>query len=246
MAQARGRLRSWSVIPSRDRSDQAIDQGHWVSESLSALGKPFGGAAAFPKGKGVWRDDTQGGVLLFDEPVVIQCYTSEEAIERHVPKLREFLHRMGREAKQGAIGLVIDREYLEIGFPLDEPPQERRGKGKKRGGKLDGQEHQADRRSARAQVVGQVPNTGGGAFGAARLARIVESMQARLVPGQGLRPGRPTDASWVRHPKVPMSDATGNRLKLLAEQASAGGRKVSPMQIAAQILEEALAGIPEH
>jgi hypothetical protein len=86
-----------------------------------------------------------------------------------------------------------------------------------------------------ARVVGPVPITGGGAFGAARLARIVQTVQGRLVPGQGRRPGRPTDGSWVRHPKVPMSEATRRRLSLLAEQASAGGRKVSPMQIAAQI-----------
>jgi hypothetical protein len=63
-----------------------------------------------------------------------------------------------------------------------------------------------------AKVVGKVPNTGGGAFGAARLAKIVKDMQTRLVPGQGRRPGRPTDASWVRHPKVPMSDATRHGL----------------------------------
>lgn len=97
-----------------------------------------------------------------------------------------------------------------------------------------------------AKVVGQVPDTGGGAFGVARLVRIVESLQARLVPGQGKRAGRPSDASWVHHPKVPMSEATGRRLRLLAERASAGERKVSPMQIAAQILEEAVAGIPEQ
>ena len=97
-----------------------------------------------------------------------------------------------------------------------------------------------------AKVVCQVPHTGGGAFGAARLARIVQTIQARLVPGQGLRPGRPTDGSWVRHPKVPMSEATRQRLSLLAEQASTGGRKVSPMQVAAQILEDALAGMQER
>lgn len=97
-----------------------------------------------------------------------------------------------------------------------------------------------------AEVVGQVPETGAGAFGAARLGHIVESLQTRLVPGQGLRPGRPSDASWTRHPKVPMSEATGRRLSLLAEQASAEGRKISPMQIAAQILEDALSGIPER
>jgi hypothetical protein len=118
-------------IPSRDRADQAIDQGYWVDESLKTLGTLFGGATAFPQGKGVWRDDAQGGKLLFDEPVVIQCYTSEQAIESRSADLRRFLERMGREARQGAIGLVIDRDYLEIGFPLEETTPPKRSKGKK-------------------------------------------------------------------------------------------------------------------
>lgn len=111
-------------IPSKDRSDEPIDQALWVGEALRVLGTLFGGATAFPQGKGVWRDDAQGGRLLFDEPVVIQCYTSEAALDQQAPALRDFLHRMGREARQGAIGLVIDRDYLEIGFPLEErtPP----------------------------------------------------------------------------------------------------------------------------
>jgi hypothetical protein len=97
-----------------------------------------------------------------------------------------------------------------------------------------------------AEVIGQVPDTGGGAFGAARLARCVEDLQARLVPGQGKRAGRPSDPSWVRHPKIPLSDATRRRLLRLAERASAGGRKVSPMQIAAQILEDVLSSVPDE
>lgn len=97
-----------------------------------------------------------------------------------------------------------------------------------------------------AKVIGQVPDAGGGAFGAARLAKNIETLQARLVPGQGKRAGRPSDASWVRHPKIPMSDTTKRRLLRLAERASAGGRRVSPMQIAAQILEDALASVPEQ
>ena len=119
-------------VPSRDRHDQAIDQDHWVDKALRVLGALFGGATAFPQGKGVWRDDAQGGKLLFDEPVVIQCYTSEQAIERQAPKLREFLQRMGREAKQGAVGLVIDRNYLEIGFPLEAPTAPKRSGTKRR------------------------------------------------------------------------------------------------------------------
>jgi hypothetical protein len=43
-----------------------------------------------------------------------------------------------------------------------------------------------------------------------------------------------------------MSEGTRQRLIRLAESASASGRRVSPMQIAAQILEEALAGLPEQ
>jgi hypothetical protein len=119
-------------IPSRDRTDAAIDQGYWVDEALKTLGTLFGGATAFPQGKGVWRDDAQGGKLLFDEPVIIQCYASELAIESRAADLKRFLHRMGREAKQGAIGLVIDRDYLEIGFPLEQPAPPSRPKGKKR------------------------------------------------------------------------------------------------------------------
>ena len=46
--------------------------------------------------------------------------------------VRAFLHRLGRQARQGAIGLVIDRDYLEIGFPLEEAPKPQRPKGKKR------------------------------------------------------------------------------------------------------------------
>jgi len=51
---------------------------------------------------------------------VIQCYTSEILIEQQAANLRQFLIRMGTETKQGAVGFVIDRDYLEIQFPLPE------------------------------------------------------------------------------------------------------------------------------
>jgi hypothetical protein len=119
-------------IPSKDRGDTPIDQRFWIEEALAVLGTLFGGATAFPQGRGVWRDDAQGGRLLFDEPVVIQCYTSEAMLERHMQSWGEFLRRMGREARQGAIGLVIDGDYLEIGFPLEAAPPPRQPKGRKR------------------------------------------------------------------------------------------------------------------
>lgn len=96
-----------------------------------------------------------------------------------------------------------------------------------------------------AKVAARIPQTGGGAFGAARLAAIMGGLQARLRPGRGKRPGRPTDANWVHRPKVPMSKETEERLNRLAARMSRGTRKVSAMQLAAQLLEDAVARIPE-
>ncbi len=88
-------------IPSVDREGNPVDQDTWGDRTLEMLGQEFGGATAFPKAKGVWRDDAQGGKLIFDEPVVVQCYTNEEALEEHVHQLRQFLVRMGTETNQG-------------------------------------------------------------------------------------------------------------------------------------------------
>jgi hypothetical protein len=91
-----------------------------------------------------------------------------------------------------------------------------------------------------AKVITELPRTGGGAFGAARLGKVVADLQKKLIPSHGKRPGRPTKAGWSRRPKVPMSKATENRLAELAQMASTPTRRVSPMQLAAQLLEDAL------
>lgn len=114
-------------IPSVDRFGKTIAQNKWVAEALRVLGELFGGATAFPKGRGVWRDDARGGTLVYDKPVVIQCYTSERLISKFAIPLREFLVAMGTQTRQGAVGLVIDRDYLEIGFPLDAAEEDDHG-----------------------------------------------------------------------------------------------------------------------
>ncbi len=56
------------------------------------------------------------GVLIFDEPVVIHCYTTPKDAESQakLKKLAAFCRRMGRETRQGEIGLVIDDYYYGI------------------------------------------------------------------------------------------------------------------------------------
>lgn len=97
-----------------------------------------------------------------------------------------------------------------------------------------------------ATVVADVPDVGGGAFGAARLAEVATALRSRMVPGEGKRPGRPSDPAWVHASKIPMSERTAEKLRRLAERVGDAGRRVSPMQLAAQLLEDAVARLPER
>lgn len=90
-----------------------------------------------------------------------------------------------------------------------------------------------------ASVVERLPDVGGGTVGAMRMAKL---LQERLQPGQGERPGRPSVPTWTRRPKVPMSEATERRLAKLAEVFSRQQKHpITPMQVAAQLLEAAVA-----
>jgi len=91
-----------------------------------------------------------------------------------------------------------------------------------------------------AKLIAKVPSIGPGAFGAARLQHLVADLRSRLQPSSGERPGRPTESNWARRPKVPMSEATEAKLRTLAQRASTPKRKVSPMQMAAHLLEKAV------
>src|SRR5215472_11644048 len=104
-------------VPSVERDgNTAVDQQRWVDASLEMFGRVFGGATAYPKATGVWRDDERGGALVMDEPVVVHCYTTPSDIQdnRNLAPLGAFCRKMGREAGQGEIGLVVGDEYFGI------------------------------------------------------------------------------------------------------------------------------------
>ncbi len=104
-------------VPSVERdATTSIDQQLWVDAALEMFGRVFGGATAYPKAKGIWRDDERGGALVTDDPVVMHCYTTPADIQdaRNLAELGRLCRRMGREAHQGEIGLVIGDEYFAI------------------------------------------------------------------------------------------------------------------------------------
>ena len=80
------------------------------------LGRTFGGATAYPRAKGIWRDDERDGALVIDEPVVVHCYTTPADIEdaTKLATLGKFCRTMGHEARQGEVGLVVGDEYFAI------------------------------------------------------------------------------------------------------------------------------------
>ena len=89
-----------------------------------------------------------------------------------------------------------------------------------------------------ATVVGTVPDYSAGAFGVAILAK---TLRDRLEPGQGKRPGRPSNRRWTKRSKIAMAVETEARLKRLARMLSDDNRQITPMQVAAQLLEETTA-----
>lgn len=102
-------------VPNKDRDGASIEQDFWVDEVLTTLGRLFRGATAYPRGRGVWRDDEQGGMLLKEEPVIVFSYVAQEALTvAALGDLYRTLSRMGREARQGEVGVVIDGQYYGI------------------------------------------------------------------------------------------------------------------------------------
>ena len=87
-----------------------------MDAALEMFGRVFGGATAYPKAKGIWRDDERDGVLVRDEPIVVHCYTTPGDIEDpgNLRDLGSFCRTMGRDARQGEVGLVIGDEYFAI------------------------------------------------------------------------------------------------------------------------------------
>lgn len=64
-------------------------------------------------------------------------------------------------------------------------------------------------------------------------------LRRRLAPGQGERPGRPSDPSWTMQRKLSMSPETLAVLEELADVLSTDERRVSPMQVASLLVEDA-------
>jgi len=102
-------------VPSRDRAGKPIAHSSWVTKALETLGTLFRGVTAYPRARGVWRGDQRGGQLVYEEPTIVTCYADPAALtETACRQLRAFLRSMGRETRQGEVGIVIGTKYYGI------------------------------------------------------------------------------------------------------------------------------------
>ncbi len=79
-----------------------------------------------------------------------------------------------------------------------------------------------------------------------QLSVLGDRLRRRLEPGRGERPGRPSDPTWTVQRKLSMNEQTLAVLALAADAISTDERRVSPMQIAALLIEDATQGLAEQ
>jgi hypothetical protein len=100
-------------IPNRDKNDQEIGtQRRCVLEAIRLLSEINGGATAIPV-EGGWLNDQ--GTIILEHPVVVYSFVSRpEEFVKQLPRLRAFLHRLGRETNQGEVAFEFDDHFYRI------------------------------------------------------------------------------------------------------------------------------------
>ena len=100
-------------VPNKDKHDAEIGtQRLWVLEVMRLLSEINGGATAIPV-EGGWVNEE--GKTILEHPVVVYSYVTDPVrFEPNLPRLRAFLHRMGRETNQGEVAFEFDGEFYRI------------------------------------------------------------------------------------------------------------------------------------
>jgi hypothetical protein len=100
-------------VPNKDQHDQEIGtQRRWVLDAIHLLSEINGGATAIPV-EGGWLNE-QGQIIL-EHPVIVYSFvTRPDEFLKGLPRIRAFLHQMGRETNQGEVAFEFDDHFYRI------------------------------------------------------------------------------------------------------------------------------------
>jgi hypothetical protein len=56
--------------------------------------------------EGAWRNDE--GEIVKDQPIIVYSFIRPAAFVAQMGRIREFLHRLGRETKQGEVAFELN------------------------------------------------------------------------------------------------------------------------------------------
>jgi hypothetical protein len=100
-------------VPSKDRNGKEInDQRKWVVEAVRLLSEINGGSTATPPVEGGWLNDQ--GELVWEKSVLVYSFIRPDEFKKTLPRLREFLHRLGRETNQGEVAIEFEGRFYRI------------------------------------------------------------------------------------------------------------------------------------
>ncbi len=100
-------------VPSEKRNGEPVDHEYWRDEAVRTMSRLFGGATV-ADGFGGWWDEEAKCVQEEAISIVFSFITRDEWNTSNLETLRKFLHRMGRDAEQGEIGILTNGVFRRI------------------------------------------------------------------------------------------------------------------------------------
>ena len=89
-------------VPNKNRDGALVpDHEAWCTEAQELLTEIGEGATAFPPVDGTWRKPD--GSDLWEQTKIVYTYVDPDRMVKNVSRLREFLHRFGRDTDQGKV-----------------------------------------------------------------------------------------------------------------------------------------------
>ena len=100
-------------IPNKDRHGHEFGtQRKWTLEAAEILAAIGGGVTIMPPTEGGWVNDEDK--TIWEDPVLVYSYIKPDRFLAELPRLREFLHRMGRETNQGEVVVSFEGRFYRV------------------------------------------------------------------------------------------------------------------------------------